>query len=61
MRHEMIMSYEITDGKKTGMRNEGDLIRCGDCVRYRSSERGSFCMGRRKSPNGFCDEGKLKD
>ena len=31
MRQEMIISYEIIDGLKTGMKNEGELIRCKDC------------------------------
>ena len=56
MRHEMIISYEIVDGQKTGMRNEGELIRCENCIRYRCSPRGSFCMGRRISPMGYCDK-----
>lgn len=61
MRHEMIISYEIVDGQKTGMKSEGDLIRCSDCIRFRSGERGSYCMGRRVSPMGFCDKAVRND
>lgn len=61
MRHEMIISYEIVDGQKTAMRNEGELIRCMNCKRLIQSARGSFCMGRRKSPMGHCDEGKKRE
>ena len=32
MRKEMIISYEIIDGMKTGMKNEGEIIRCRECA-----------------------------
>ena len=62
MRHEMIISYEIVDGQKTSMKNEGELVRCGEC-RYAYTDKvfkGLYCKGKRKSPRGYCDGGMDK-
>ena len=61
MRHEMIISYEIVDGMKTGMKTEGELVRCGECIRSRTDFMGLWCGTIRKSPMGYCDRGKRKD
>ena len=61
MRHEMIISYRIEDGQKTGMRNEGELIRCDDCIKSRKSIMGMWCGCKRTSPIGYCDRGRRKD
>ena len=62
MRHEMIISYEVVDGMKTDMKNEGELVRCGSC-RFAYTDKlfgGLFCKGKRKSPRGYCDGGMPK-
>lgn len=61
MRYEMIISYEIEDGKKVNTLYEGDLIRCADCIRYKSGPRGAYCMGKRVSPLGYCDKAEYKN
>ena len=61
MRHEVIMSYEIVDGKETGYKREGELIRCGDCIHSRTTRSGMKCGCQRKSPMGYCDEGKRNE
>lgn len=63
MRHESIMSYELIDGRKTGMRDEGELVRCGDC-RYSYTDKhfgGLYCKGKRISPQMYCSWGMRKD
>lgn len=63
MRKELIMSYEVVDGRLTDQKNEGELIRCGDCrYSYKDKEFGGlYCKGKRKSPRGYCDRGKRKE
>lgn len=61
MRKEMIVSYEEEDGRKVRLQTEGDLIRCENCVRYRCGPRGSYCMGGRTSPKGYCDRAVRND
>lgn len=63
MRKELIMSYEIVDGRLIDQKNEGELIRCGDCrYSYKDKEFGGlYCKGKRKSPRGYCDRGKKKE
>ena len=59
MRHEMIISYEIVDGMKTDMKNEGELVRCGSC-RFAYTDKqfgGLYCKGKRVSPLSYCSWG----
>ena len=62
MRHEMIISYEEEDGRKIGMKNEGELIRCGRC-RFGYTDKqfgGLYCKGKRISPVNYCSWGLPK-
>lgn len=62
MRHEMILSYEEINGEKYNMKNEGQLIRCDDCVHFKTNKifGGAWCKGKRISPIDFCSKAVRK-
>jgi len=63
MRHEVIISYTEEDGHMTGMKNEGELVRCGNCVNCYADKifGGMYCNGKRVSPVNYCCWGRRKN